>query len=360
MKNQEQKIEQPTKKIASLKQDGGGQRPKWIIPAIIVAGIIILGAVVWVGYNYWLKPTISEEQPLEEQQEPDEFADWKTYSNDKYKVSFMYPPNFEITIDEVHFEYPDDKDWYRLEISDVSIFENPKMWLEVNPDGYGPFSPSKIYTVKETEKGEIEIEDTTPKESPESEEYIWIIPDIIHSRNGNTYFIQFMFKQGGNDFEPIFKQILSTFKFIKPEENSVISKVKPTGNTLISPDGKMTLKIPSGAVTSDINLKITVIPQEELNLGQIGPFYDVVLIGGGKLELLKPITIEIVYDPNLLPEKAVEEKTDIGIVGELESWTRLSASADIVKHTITASIEEARGAYGSNSGGFTVGVLPIY
>jgi len=95
MENQEQKpvpetsitLEQPTKK----------QKPKWIVPAIIIAGIIVLGVGAWAGYNYWLKPVVPEKQPAEEQQEeePDEFADWETHKNEEYGFELKYPHNYD-------------------------------------------------------------------------------------------------------------------------------------------------------------------------------------------------------------------------------------------------------------------------
>jgi len=60
MENQKQKPEQQTpsqeQKFTLPKRSGG--RPKWIVPAIIVAGIIVLGAGAWAGYNYLIKPEL--------------------------------------------------------------------------------------------------------------------------------------------------------------------------------------------------------------------------------------------------------------------------------------------------------------
>lgn len=91
------------------------QKPKWIVPAIVIAGIIILGAGTWAGYNYWLKPAIPEEQPTEEQQQQEEkktkkeqnkFVDWKTYRNKEYGFEFKYPSYFGAVQAERYFFKP--------------------------------------------------------------------------------------------------------------------------------------------------------------------------------------------------------------------------------------------------------------
>jgi len=149
----------------------------------------------------------------------DETVNWNVYSNDKYKVSFKYPSNFKIVTDEVRFEYPNGKEWYRLEIADETKTERLLMSFEVDPDGYGPFFPDREYKIEETESGQIKIVDIITIEEVENlnDGHTWIKLDLIESRNGNAYFIQFIFKESGKDFIPIFDQILSTFKFLEPE-----------------------------------------------------------------------------------------------------------------------------------------------
>jgi len=101
MENQGQKHEPMTsqeQKFTLPKRSDG--RPKWIVPVIVIAGIIILGVGAWAGYNYWLKPAVPEEQPAQEQEQPteeeiDEFADWQTYRNEEYGFEFKYPPTYD-------------------------------------------------------------------------------------------------------------------------------------------------------------------------------------------------------------------------------------------------------------------------
>jgi len=101
MENQEQKPEQPItpqeQKFTSPKRSDG--RPKWIVPVIVIVGIIVLGVGVWVGYNYWLKPAAPEEQPTQEQKPEDEFVDWRVYKNEKYGIEFKYPQEWDFQAD---------------------------------------------------------------------------------------------------------------------------------------------------------------------------------------------------------------------------------------------------------------------
>ena len=73
--------------------------------------------------------------------------------------------------------------------------------------------PDKIYKISENSMGKIVINSI-------SEEYtndgiIQIIPTIIKASNGHSYQWQFFFNEGGQDYEPIFKEILSSFQFSK-------------------------------------------------------------------------------------------------------------------------------------------------
>ena len=68
--NKQQKEQQQEQKVVPeqvQEQLIKKQKPKWIVPAIVIVGIIILGVGAWVVYNYWFKPALPEEQSTEEQ-----------------------------------------------------------------------------------------------------------------------------------------------------------------------------------------------------------------------------------------------------------------------------------------------------
>lgn len=92
--------------LAESPESAETQKPKkkFLIPVIIIIGIIILGGAAWAGYNYWLKPGASEEQPLQEQPisqgqqgeaNLDETVDWKTYKFEKGGCQINYPKEWE-------------------------------------------------------------------------------------------------------------------------------------------------------------------------------------------------------------------------------------------------------------------------
>jgi len=157
--------------------------------------------------------------PITSSQPSDEDANWKTYSGDKYGVTFSYPSNFQIVTDKIqdeHKGHPKGFNWYRIELTDSSATEKPFMRFEIDPGGYGPFFPDKTYQIAESGAKKIVINSVNDSSSENSNDgRILIIPSILEASNGHSYYWQFYFNEGGKDYEPIFKQILSTFQFSK-------------------------------------------------------------------------------------------------------------------------------------------------
>jgi len=193
-----------------------------ILVAVIV---VLLGAVGYFVFvkKPWPTPTST---PI-----PDgETTDWRIYRADKYGVSFSYPPNFRIVTDKIQVEYighPNGFNWYRIELTDTSATEKPFMRFEIDPDGYGPFFPDKIYQVTENSDGKIVIGSVNIGGSENSSDgKVLIIPNVLESSNGHSYYWQFSYNESGKDHEPLFKQILSTFRFLgRPEGNELTKEV---------------------------------------------------------------------------------------------------------------------------------------
>jgi hypothetical protein len=89
------------------------------------------------------------------------------------------------------------------------------MRFEIDPDGYGPFFPDKTYQITENSEGKIVINSVNSDDENSSDEKVFITTSIFESSNGHTYYWKFSFNESGKDYEPAFKQILSTFQFSK-------------------------------------------------------------------------------------------------------------------------------------------------
>ena len=80
-----------------------GKKPKWLIPVIVIVGVIVLGLIVWGGYELF-KPAPPENEGGAEEGDglpEDETADlpsedlskegWETYRNEEYGWEVQYP-----------------------------------------------------------------------------------------------------------------------------------------------------------------------------------------------------------------------------------------------------------------------------
>lgn len=186
----------------------------------LLAITLILAVLLGGGYvayrNYPQPTTYNQPQQSEATVVP---VDWKTYSNEEYGFEFRYPPNFSIVTDKVHIKYighPKGFNWYRVELTDALASESPFLRFEVDPDGYGPFHPDKGYVVSENADGVVSAVPTSVAQSEyQNDGLTFIGPSSLTARNGHTYYWQFSFKEGGKDWEPVYKDILSTFRFIR-------------------------------------------------------------------------------------------------------------------------------------------------
>ncbi len=190
---------------------------------VIVITIIITTIIVGGGVYAWQKSNLkSVEQSLQQQisdlrvlAQPaenssevakNETANWKIYKSDKYGFSFSYPKSFQIVEEDFW--------WYKIKLVDPSAVEQPMVLLGIDPEGAGPFFADKSYELSENSAGGFLINSVNYSDSDEYtlDGQLFVIASIEAS-NGHIYYWQFYFNEGGKDYEPVFKQILSTFKF---------------------------------------------------------------------------------------------------------------------------------------------------
>lgn len=155
-----------------------------------------------------------EKCPEPEEAAVEEDDEWLRYESEEFGVTFSYPSDFELS-EELSMEYESGLKWYRINVTHPTSPEQPNMLLEINPDGYGPFFADKRYQLNETNDGSIEIieEEVLDNGDLSDDGQVFILTNIKPT-NGNNYSWHFTFDEGGQDFEPLFQEILESFEFI--------------------------------------------------------------------------------------------------------------------------------------------------
>ncbi len=177
-----------------------------IVIALVFA-VILVGAV---GVYY------VKQQQIRKSSIVDETANWKTYKNEKYGFEAKYPKNW-VAQDKLPQKPKEAVFSENLEISNNSLPEIPKFILWINPMGFGLLPSDIVYKLASTEEGKLKI--INRREIPPKREGMSNIDGhiIINSETfkfgQDRYIFMFDFVQGGENYEPILNQILSTFKF---------------------------------------------------------------------------------------------------------------------------------------------------
>lgn len=158
--------------------------------------------------------TTEEETTSEtETEEADTELEMQTFSDDRFGYQFTYPvKGWMITTEETVQQFPNGKDWYRVEAENRVSTQNPLIRFEINPDGYGLMPSDKEYEVEITEEGEVNIIAVNEiEQNEETEDEIIFIRTNIVEYKGNTYFWYITFKKGETDYEAILKAIIESF-----------------------------------------------------------------------------------------------------------------------------------------------------
>ena len=122
---------------------------------------------------------------------------------------------------------------------------------------------------------------------------------------------------------------------VTASSNSTTTVINSGGGTATSADGNVTIQVPAGAVPT--SAEVTIAPSEG-QAGQTGTLYQVTGSDGTDLTFQQPVTLQIKYDPALLPAGTSEANLQIGLLGPFESWEILTDSTvDTVNKVITAT-----------------------
>lgn len=184
---------------------------------------------------------------------PDPTSDWQTYKNTVFGFELKHPQDFIIndTLPKINEETVSNQN---LEIDNNAVPEYPKLTIWVNPLGFGLTPPDITYELSPTENNgvkidvRIEIQQTLEGMNNIDNKTVIIGKNVKLSTN--TYSFQFIFKTGGKDYEPIFKQILSTFKFTDQNQAaSILYKTEFDGEALL---GTLNKSIDGGKTWKEI------------------------------------------------------------------------------------------------------------
>lgn len=184
-------------------------------------GLVLIGLAGATIYSKLIKPSLDKDNKIFRvfpklpglSLTKDETANWKTYTNSKYKFSFKYPPDWEIPPD-LSEGYPEQnfvllyKNYNEIVLG---ITENIESVSQAKKAIYGERADSLDFEFGDTKignlvfKGPVFSEGRVPEQEGEWLNFI-IHKNILYAFSVDT-------DNPDEDFET-FNQILSTFQFI--------------------------------------------------------------------------------------------------------------------------------------------------
>ncbi len=189
-------------------------KTNWKFILIVVILAVIVGGGIW-----WWQKNMPQPEAITILPQ-DETTNWRTYFNENLSFSFKYPTNWIIKEDTLPDIPRETMASEYLYISNDLTSESPGLILYVNPAGFGVIPPDIEYELAPTEENGVKIINRTEippfdEEGPTNIDGIVVIFCKTVRLGVNAYSFEFVFKEGGKDFEPVFNQMLSTFRFIE-------------------------------------------------------------------------------------------------------------------------------------------------
>lgn len=191
--------------------------------------------------------------------------DWETYANNIFGFNFDYPENAEI-LDNL----PKTQAQSIPPSQNLKIAFNPDttMSVYINPDGFGPIFADKTYYIDYTNTKGLYITKTTEEGVSKYRDDNYTVIEIPQTTRINNLgiFITFRFPNSNPEQEGIFRQILSTFRFLEVPGHSRTTEIRRSNGTIAMINLDSIQPYPESQVFDDVSQswieKIILSPDE--------------------------------------------------------------------------------------------------